>query len=82
MHTLLMNGLPNITGSAVHKMLSAAPNLENLTVAGCEQLVEYDLQSILTNGKVLEYVDFNHIPIVTPAFFDELKEMKPSLKIK
>lgn len=30
----------------------------------------------------MQYVDFNHIPIVTPAFFDELKEMKPNINIR
>ena len=36
----------------------------------------------MLNGKNLEYVDFNHIEIVTPAYFDELKEMRPNIKIR
>lgn len=33
-------------------------------------------------GKSLEYVDINHIPIVTAAFFETLKTAAPDVKIR
>lgn len=45
-------------------------------------LQEYDLQQIFTVGKNLEFIDINHIPIITAPFFDVLKGMAPEIKIR
>lgn len=80
--TANMNFLTTATGSGICRLLTSAKNLTQLEVAGCELLQEYDVQQILTLGKSLEFIDINHIPIVTAAFFDSLKATAPDLKIR
>lgn len=49
---------------------------------GCEMLTEYGLESIFKNNRNLKFVDINHIPVVTQAFYEVIKNHRPEINVK
>lgn len=77
-----VNYIVQMNPGSVHNLLRTSKELENLEIAGCELFQEYDLEKVLTDGKRLEYINFNHIPSVTAAFFEQLKEKRPDILVR
>ena len=70
LHTLKVNFLIRIMDGSVQKVLQGAPKIENLEMPGCENMTEYGIDSIFKNFRTLTFIDINHIPVVTPAFWE------------
>lgn len=49
---------------------------------GCENLTEYGIEAIFKNFRTLTFIDINHIPVVTPAFYEILKNHRPDIMVK
>lgn len=60
-----LNFITQINPGSIYAILRTAKDLENLEIAGCELLLENDVEKVLADGKKLEYLNFNHIPAVT-----------------
>lgn len=45
-------------------------------------LTEYGLEGIFKNYRNVKFVDINHIPVVTPAFYEVLKNVRPEINVK
>lgn len=82
MHTVKLNMLENINDGSVAKILAICPELENLELTGCVNLTEDLIEKIFKNNKNLQYVDLNHIPIMTPAFYEVLKGHRPNILMR
>jgi len=82
LRTVNVNFLVLINPGSVHSLMRASKDIENLEIAGCELFQEYDIEKILTDGKALEYINFNHIPVVNAALFEQLKEKRPDLLVR
>jgi len=50
-----------------------------LELTGCDKLTEYMIDNMFKNFPNLQFVDLNHIPAVTPAFYEVLKASRPDL---
>ena len=48
----------------------------------CKNLSEYGLESIFKTFKHLQFIDINHIPVVTPAFYEVLQGHRPDLNLR
>ena len=53
-----------------------------MEIAGCEQLTEYGLETTFKTYRNLNYVDVNHIPVLTPALYEILKGHRPDLMVR
>jgi hypothetical protein len=49
---------------------------------GCENFTEYGVETIFKNFKNLNFIDINHIAVVTPAFYEILKNHRPDIMVK
>jgi hypothetical protein len=49
---------------------------------GCELFTEYFLESMFKNYRNIKFVDMNHIPVVTQAFYETLKNHRPEINVK
>jgi hypothetical protein len=67
---------------SVQKVLQCCNKLEHLEMPGCENLTEYGIEAIFKNFRGLTFCDINHIPVVTPAFYEILKNHRPDLMVK
>lgn len=79
LHTIKLNFLENVQDLSVQKVCQCAPALEHLELTGCVKLTDYYLGQIITNYKQLQFIDINHIPAVTPAILENLKNIRPDL---
>ena len=79
LHTIKLNFLENVQDLSVQKVCQCAPALEHLELTGCAKLTDYYLGQIITNHKQLQFIDINHIPAVTPAILENLKNIRPDL---
>lgn len=82
LHTLKVNFLIRIMDGSIQKVLQGAPKIENLEMPGCENMTEYGIDSIFKNFRSLNFIDINHIPVVTPAFYEQLKNHRPELMLR
>lgn len=56
--------------------------LENLELAGCKLISEYQITKIVQDFRNVKFVDFNHIPAMTNAFYELLQNENPSLLMR
>ena len=82
MHSAKLNMLININDGAVQKLLQLAPELENLELTGCENITEDCIEKLFKNFHKLQYIDLNHIPVMTPAFYEVLKGHRPNVLMR
>jgi len=82
LHTLKMNFLIRISDMAVQKVVQACPKLEHLEIAGCEKLTDLLITKICEGHRPLVFIDINHIPVVTPALYENLKNLRPELTVR
>lgn len=61
--------------------MQIAPKLENLEIPGCICITEYGIESIIKYPH-LQFLDIGSIPVVTPAFLENLKNLKPKLLLR
>jgi len=71
-----------ISDGSIQKVLQMSPKLENLEMPGCEMMTEYGIEGIFKNYKNVKFADINHIPVVTPAFYEVLKNHRPEINVK
>ena len=45
-------------------------------------LTEYGIEQIFKNYKNIQFIDINHIPVVTQAFYEILKNHRPELDVR
>ena len=43
---------------------------------------EYGIEAIFKNFKNIQFYDINHIPVVNPAFYEVLKNIRPDVMVK
>ena len=72
LQTAKLNYLENICDGSVSKVCQTSPVLEQLELTHCKNLTEYGIESIFKTYKGLQFIDINHIPVVTPAFYEIL----------
>lgn len=82
LNTVKLNFLKTITDSSITKICQMCPDLLNLEIPGCELITDYCLENIFKTFKNIQYIDINHIPAVTPLFFDILKATRPEMIIR
>ena len=82
MKTVKLNFLQKINDNSVSKICQSSPILEHLELQGCENLTEFVIESIAKNFKNIQFIDINHIPVVTPAFYEQLKNVRPDLLVR
>lgn len=80
--TLKVNYLTRIMDGSVSKICSISPVLEHLELTGCENLTDYAIESIFKTYRNIQFIDINHIPVVTPAFYEILKGHRPELMVR
>ena len=82
MHTFKMNYLIRISDLSVQKVIQFCPKLEHLEIAGCDKLTEPILEKVCETQKNIVFIDINHIPVVNPAFYEKIKEIRPDLMVR
>ena len=64
------------------RLLKSAPNCEHLELTGCIGLTEYFLDKLFREYQHLKFIDVNHIPAMTPALFEVVKQVRPDIYIR
>ena len=82
LQTLKINFLQKILDNSVLKMVKNCSSLEHLELAGCETLTEFAIETIVKDFRNITFIDVNHIPVMTQAFFETLKEHRPDLMMR
>lgn len=80
--TVKLNFLIKIMDGSVQRVAQMANKLEHLELTGCEQLSEYGLEALFKNFKNIQFFDINHIPVVNPAFYEVLKNVRPDVMVR
>ena len=60
-------------------MCNTSEVLEHLELTGCNRLTEYFIESMFKNNMNLNFVDLSHIPVMTMAFWEVLRQHRPEL---
>jgi len=56
--------------------------LESIELSGCKNLSEYLINKIVSEYKNVKFVDLSHIPVMNPAFYEQLKNERPDLMMR
>lgn len=80
--TVKLNFLIKIMDGSVQRVAQMANKLEHLELTGCEQLSEYGIEALFKNFRNIQFIDINHIPVVTPAFYEILKNTRPDVMVR
>lgn len=68
--TFKLNFLVKISDASLQKLVQTCPRLEHLEMPGCELFTEYGIEGIFKHYRNIKFADINHIPAVTPAFYE------------
>lgn len=79
LHTVKMNFLELVNDMSVQRILETSEVLEHLELTGVKNLTEYFVDKMMKNYFTLKFVDLQHVPIMTPQFYEQMKEIRPDL---